>query len=325
VFIHFSEASLVNPFHLQKQFQADNSQYRGRFAPSPSGPLHFGSLVAALGSFLHAKSQSGLWFVRIEDIDKPREQVGSVDDILDALTSFGMIWDQDLQTPDDNNYRGCVVQSKRLARYQQIFEQLQQQELLYTCYCTRKDIKQMGGSYLGHCRDKQHQFDGHAVRIKQTPGKAEFVDLLHGKVTVDDHLINEDYIVKRSDGLFAYQLVVVVDDIDQGITNVVRGADIMELTPRQVSLFNLFEITPPTYLHLPLIINENGQKLSKQNKAPAINCNNPKPELLKALSCLGLPTNEQSLLGSATVAEIIDWAIQNWDINKVPAQLDILI
>lgn len=316
---------ILNSFHLQKKFQISNVQYRGRFAPSPSGPLHFGSLVAALGSFLHAKSQNGLWFVRIEDIDKPREQAGSVDDILNALESFGMVWDQDLQTNNENNYRGCLVQSNRLERYQQIFDDLKQQGLLYSCYCTRKDIKQMGGIYLGHCRNKQHSFDAHAVRIKQQTAQTEFTDLLHGTVNIDEQLMNEDYIVKRSDGLFAYQLVVVIDDIDQGITNVVRGVDIMELTPRQISLFNLFGIAAPSYLHLPLIVNDDGQKLSKQNKASAINCSDPKPELLKALACLGLPVLSQSSLSALSIPDIIDWAIQNWDINKIPTQLDILL
>lgn len=314
---------ILNSFHLQKKFQINNAQYRGRFAPSPSGPLHFGSLVTALGSFLHAKSQNGLWFVRIEDIDKPREQLGSVDEILNALESFGMVWDRDLKTSKENNYRGCLVQSNRLVRYQQIFDDLKHQGLLYSCCCTRKEIKKMGGIYLGNCSDKQHNFDSHAVRIKQHKGQIEFTDLRHGKVNVDHTLMNEDYIVKRSDGLFAYQLVVVIDDIDQGITNVVRGADIMELTPRQISLFNLFGIAPPSYLHLPLIVNDDGQKLSKQNKASAINCDDPKPELLKALVCLGLPVLNQSSRPDLSIPDIIDWAIQNWDINKVPPQLNI--
>ena len=316
---------MKSPFHPQHKFQQSNTQYRGRFAPSPSGPLHFGSLLAALGSFLQAKSQNGLWFVRIEDIDKPREVEGSVDLILDGLESFGLTWDQDLQTSDDVNYRHCLVQSSRIARYQQIFEQLKQNNHLYTCHCTRKNIKKAGGIYLGECRDKKHEFDDHAVRLKQDFSQGQFEDLLHGKVTVDSHLVNEDYIVKRTGGLFAYQLVVVIDDIDQGITEVVRGADIMELTPRQINLFDLLGIKPPSYLHLPLVVSDDGKKLSKQNHAPAIDIDNPKPELIKALTLLGLPTQSAPWLFSADVAEIITWAIKHWNIKNIPTHLHLTI
>ncbi len=313
---------MKSPFHSQPQ---PNTQYRGRFAPSPSGPLHFGSLIAALGSFLQAKSQNGLWFVRIEDIDKTREVAGSVDTILDGLESFGLIWDKDLQTADDLNYRNCLVQSSRHTRYQKIFKQLKQNDHLYTCHCSRKNIKIAGGIYLDECRDKKHPFDDHAVRLKQNFKQGQFDDLLHGNVTVDTHLVNEDYIIKRNDGLFAYQLVVVIDDIDQGITEVVRGADIMELTPRQINLFTMLNVKPPSYLHLPLVVSEYGKKLSKQNHAPAINCNNPKPELIKALTYLGLPTQSEPWLISADVSDIIQWAVNNWNVKNVPTQLELIL
>lgn len=318
-------SQVVDPFHLQTQFQTNNSQYRGRFAPSPSGPLHFGSLIAALGSYLQAKSQDGLWFVRIEDIDKPREQTGSVDLILNSLERFGLIWDEDKQTTNEFNYRGCLVQSSRQQRYQQIFEQLKQAERLYTCHCTRKHIKKLGGMYRKTCRDKQLPFDDHAIRLKQDFTQGHFIDLLQGKVDVGPDLINEDYIIKRTGGLFAYQLVVVIDDIDQGITQVVRGADIIDLTPRQINLFNLLNMTPPNYLHLPLIMNNDGKKLSKQNHAPAIDCNNPVPELIKALSCLGLPINSLPDLATYSIPEITRWAIKNWDIKNIPTQLTMTI
>lgn len=316
---------MKSSFQLQHQFQQSNTQYRGRFAPSPSGPLHFGSLVAALGSYLQAKSQNGLWFVRIEDIDKPREVPGSVDTILDGLQRFGLFWDQDPNTTSEQQYRQCLVQSSRQERYQHIFDQLKKHNHLYTCHCTRKGIKKLGGIYLGQCRDKNHEFDQHAVRLKQHFKHGQFEDLLQGHIEVDKHLVNEDYIIKRTGGLFAYQLVVVIDDIDQGITEVVRGADIMELTPRQINLFNLFGVTPPSYLHLPLIVSEDGKKLSKQNHAPALNCDDPIPELIKALTCLGLPTENTTWLSSSSVTEIIEWAIKNWDIKHIPTQLDILI
>lgn len=312
----------MNSFHQQIQFKATNTQYRGRFAPSPSGPLHFGSLVAALGSYLQARSHHGLWFVRIEDIGKPREQPGSVDAILDGLAAFGMHWDQDPLADPIQTYRGCLVQSKRIERYQQVYRQLKQQSMLYTCHCTRKNIKKLGGIYSGACAELGHEFSDRAVRIKQHYPQGEFDDLLQGNVKVEKHLVDEDYIIKRTGGLFAYQLVVVIDDIDQGITQVVRGADIMELTPRQINLFNTFEVTPPSYLHLPLVMNPEGKKLSKQNHAPAIDCDNPRPELVKALTCLGLPTHQTKGLIENSVEDIIEWAIKNWDIRHIPAQLE---
>lgn len=289
----------------------NRGQYCGRFAPSPSGPLHFGSLLTALGSFLQAKANNGLWFVRIEDIDKPREQPGAVTQILDALSAFGMAWDTD---PNTNQYlstsdRGCLVQTKRLERYQQILENLQVNGLTYSCHCTRKQIKQMGANYTGYCRGKNLPLTDAAVRICNDHGNSDFD--------------NEDYIIKRRDGLFAYQLVVVVDDIDQGITEVVRGADILPLTARQIALYKLFGITPPNYIHLPLVSTKPGFKLSKQNHAQAIDINNPKPELLKALTLLGLPVYEDLTLGS--VADIITWAVAHWDIANLPKSAEIII
>ena len=301
------------------------STYRGRFAPSPSGPLHFGSLVAALGSYLQAKANNGLWFVRIEDIDKPREQAGAVNQILDALEAFGMHWDKDSNTsqfllPND---RDCLVQTHRLERYQQIFEQLCQQQHLYACECTRKQIKLAGGLYQGTCQNKQLAFDNQAIRLHIAEPVLEFEDLLFGKTRSNHDFASEDVIVKRRDGLFAYQLVVVIDDIDQGITEVVRGADILELTTRQLSLYNLLGAQQPSYLHLPLAVTKPGFKLSKQNHATGININDPTPELISALSFLGLPVEAD--LASASVNEIINWATSKWNINNIPKQTELLV
>lgn len=300
-------------------------QYRGRFAPSPSGPLHFGSLLTALGSYLQAKSQNGLWFVRIEDIDKPREQAGAVTRILDGLEAFGLNWDLDPLTqkelrPSDRN---ALVQTARLARYNQVFAGLDAAHLIYACQCTRKQIKASGGQYSGTCRDKGLSNLDRAIRLKAEPLPHPVFDQHFGEIPSDPDFDNEDYIIKRRDGLFAYQLVVVIDDIDQGITEVVRGADIMPLTARQVALYQQFGLTPPSYLHLPLIATKPGFKLSKQNHAEAINCRDPKPELLQALSLLGLPVSPT--LKSLSVDNIILWAINNWSVKTLPQQKEIII
>lgn len=312
-------------FSNQHLVACDTQTYRGRFAPSPSGPLHFGSLVAALGSFLQAKANNGLWFVRIEDIDKPREQPGAVSQILDALEAFGMHWDKD---PNTSQYlteqdRNGLVQSNRLDRYQQVLSHLTQMNSVYACECTRKQIKQAGGLYQGTCFDKQLAFAEQAIRLHIKNPVLSFNDLLFGEVNSDPKFAGEDFIIKRRDGLFAYQLVVVVDDIDQGITEVVRGADILELTVRQLSLYQMFNLTPPSYLHLPLAVAKPGFKLSKQNHAQGINIDNPKPELLAALSFLGL--NVAPVLASANVTEILEWAIKAWSIKHIPQQSEVIV
>lgn len=313
-----------SPFSFPKDVKTDHPTYRGRFAPSPSGPLHFGSLVAALASYLQAKANNGLWFVRIEDIDKPREQPGAVNQILDALQAFGMDWDTDTGTsqflqPQDRN---CLVQSNRLERYQQAFSYLAELDAIYACECTRKQIKLAGGLYQGTCKDKQIPFEHQAIRLHIAKPQLEFEDAVFGKVISNTEFASEDFIIKRRDGLFAYQLVVVIDDIDQGITEVVRGADILELTTRQLSLYNLLGVPTPSYLHVPLAVTEPGFKLSKQNHATGINIADPKPELISALTFLGLPFEPD--LDSGSIQQIVDWAVKNWTPNKIPKQTEIL-
>lgn len=313
------------PFNQLAVHSSNNQAYRGRFAPSPSGPLHFGSLVAALGSYLQAKANDGLWFVRIEDIDKPREQPDAVNQILDGLEAFGLNWDTDQFTssylrPHD---RRCLVQSNRLDRYQEILDYLIDLKSVYACECTRKQIKALGGLYQGTCTDKQLPFTNQAIRLHLPEPVLSFEDLLYGKIESDSKVAEEDFIIKRRDGLFAYQLVVVVDDIDQGITEVVRGADILELTVRQLGLYKLLNAPQPSYLHLPLAVNKPGFKLSKQNHAQAININNPVPELLLALQFLGLKIRPD--LASGTVSQIINWAIKTWSIKHIPKQTEVIV
>ena len=283
-----------------------NKHYIGRFAPSPSGPLHFGSLVAALGSYLQAKAQQGNWLVRMEDLDPPREMPGAADDILRTLEAYGLEWDG-----------GIMYQSQRHDAYQaQINAWLENQQAYY-CQCTRKQIKQAGGFYPGNCRDKQLEAAGNAIRLKVDTPVLAFDDLLHGHISIPAPLAEEDFIIRRRDGLFAYNLAVVLDDIEQGITEVVRGADLIEPTGRQIGLYRLLGHPEVSYLHLPLAVTENGNKLSKQNHAPAIDKTNPRPALVAALRFLGLQP-PADLAGSA-ISDILRWGIDHWQLANLPA------
>ncbi|PML94273.1 tRNA glutamyl-Q(34) synthetase GluQRS [Vibrio breoganii] len=279
--------------------------YVGRFAPSPSGPLHFGSLVAALGSYFQAKSQHGTWLVRMEDLDPPREMPGAADLILKTLEAYHLFWDGEV-----------VYQSQRHLIYQsQIEEWLTQQEAYY-CQCTRKQIKADGGYYLGHCRDKHLQAEDCAVRIKVDTPITEFYDLKHGRIAIPQAIAEEDFIIKRRDGLYAYNLAVVIDDIEQGVTEIVRGADLIEPTGRQIGLYNTLGKTPIQYLHLPLAVTENGAKLSKQNHAEGISLDNPIPSLLEAMRFLGFSLPKG--MDSAKIDEIIAWGIEQWHLTQLP-------
>ncbi len=283
-----------------------NSRYRGRFAPSPSGPLHFGSLIAAVGSYLQAKSQQGEWLVRLEDIDQPRMVKGAADAILRSLELYGLHWDGDVW-----------VQSQRLERYQQVLDQLSQQHLVYGCDCSRARISALSSGYDGHCRERQLSQGTLAYRLQAPQTATEFTDLLQGRTQIPLALAQEDYILKRRDGLFAYQLVVVVDDIDQGITQVVRGADLIEVTTRQQALFELLGAKAPSYVHLPLAVKEPGFKLSKQNHAPAISDWPVSQTLSAALGFLGHPP--PAGLQGAPASELLEWAVRHWTLSAVPA------
>ena len=284
--------------------------YIGRFAPSPSGPLHFGSLIAAVGSYLQAKSQHGKWLVRMEDIDTPRMVAGSDSDILRTLEQFGLQWD------------GAVLyQSQRLERYQQIVEHLKQQQLVYGCQCSRKQISDDGGIYNSRCAPLNLSTEPLAWRLKSHTVECQFTDLLFGQQQIPSELAQEDYIIKRRDGLFAYQLVVVVDDIDQGITEVIRGADLLSMTPRQQALCSLLGATPPRYGHLPLAVLEPGFKLSKQNHAAAISQWPQSQVMSKVLHFLGHPPPAD--INQAPVSEQLTWAINHWQLGKVPLKMEI--
>lgn len=282
-----------------------DSHYIGRFAPSPSGELHFGSLIAALGSYLQARARQGIWRVRIEDIDPPREVPGAANTILRQLEHYGLQWDGEV-----------LWQSQRHDAYRERLAWLYQQKLSYYCTCTRARIQRVGGVYNGHCRTLNNGPDNAAIRLKQHNPVTHFRDLLLGDIHADERLAREDFIIHRRDGLFAYNLAVVVDDRFQGVTEIVRGADLIEPTVRQISLYQQFGWDVPDYIHLPLAVNAQGNKLSKQNHAPALPHGDPRPVLIDALRFLNQNvTNEWQDLRTE---ELLKMAVANWTLQKVP-------
>jgi glutamyl-Q tRNA(Asp) synthetase len=283
--------------------------YIGRFAPSPSGPLHFGSLIAALGSYLRAHSLQGQWLVRIEDIDPPREVPGASDNILRTLDAYGLHW------------HGTVLfQHQRLDTYQDIIDQFITNDDGYYCQCTRKIIQTSGGVYDGRCGRQQPRLTHGAIRIRNHTKIDHFIDQLQGHVMVDNSFAEEDFILKRSDGLYAYQLAVVLDDAYQGITEVVRGCDLLEASCRQISLFNQLNFTPPDWLHLPLVCTQQGVKLSKQNHAPAIDIIHPHASINAALGFLG-----QQTVDVDSVQVMLKQAVEQFDLSAIPAQKEIVL
>ena len=289
-----------------------SSDYVGRFAPSPTGPLHFGSLVAALASFLDARHQGGKWLVRMEDLDPPREQAGASSAILKSLESHQLFWDGEV-----------LFQSQRHAAYQEILDQLQARQLVYPCYCTRKVLAAKGGIYPGTCRHRPRLKKPSALRLltAELPDaerslilQNRFADIFLGQVTCQESM--GDFIVRRKDGLYAYQLAVVVDDIYQNITHVIRGIDLLDSTPSQIFLFNCLHVNPPQYGHVPVVLNELGQKLSKQHGAKALDNNRSVDNICKALLFLNHPPPTE--LTHADTNTVLQWAIAHWDRKKIP-------
>lgn len=293
----------------------NSNAYVGRFAPSPTGPLHQGSLIAALASFLEARQHSGQWLLRMEDVDAPRTQAGAADTILRQLESFGFNWD------------GPVLwQSQRLDAYQAALEQLSAAGHAYPCACSRKEIADSAlrapdGSlrYPGTCRKgMQPGRSARARRCRSEAAALEWIDAIQG---VQQETLSEtigDFVLLRADGQFAYQLAVVVDDAWQGVSHVVRGADLLDSTGRQIHLQHLLGYPQPAYAHLPVLTNATGEKLSKQTLARALDCTRPVPALCSALRFLG--QQPPDALEQATLHETWDWAHTHWSMRKVPRQ-----
>ena len=286
--------------------------YRGRFAPSPTGPLHFGSLLSAVASYLEARVHGGEWLVRIEDIDTPRTVAGAADAILHTLEAAGMQWD------------GSVIyQRARREAYDAALRKLGAQGQLYGCICSRREIADSaiigidGYVYPGTCRSGMPENTPvRAWRVKTQNTRVAFDDAIQGHIEQDLERDIGDFVVLRADGLYAYQLAVVVDDADQGITHAVRGADLLDSTPRQIHLQKLLGLPTLQYAHLPVAVNAQGQKLSKQTRAAAIDNENIAPSLLDALRALGQapPTS----LRTASLIDIWEWALQHWRLEAVP-------
>jgi glutamyl-Q tRNA(Asp) synthetase len=290
---------------------ASPTEYRGRFAPSPTGPLHFGSLVAAVGSYLDAKHHHGTWLVRMEDLDLPRCVAGAADNILRTLDAFGLHSDEPV-----------LHQSQRTAAYDEALHKLHSIAAVYPCCCTRKEIADSalhgidGLVYPGTCRHGiPNGREARAWRVRTDNEAIGFDDALQGHIA--QHLESEigDFVVKRADDLYAYQLAVVVDDAYQNITRVVRGADLLDSTPRQIYLQRLLEFPTPTYMHLPVAVNAQGEKLSKQTLAPAITTNDVIATLISTLDFM--QQHPPAELRQGKVEEVWEWAIKNWQPERL--------
>ena len=295
-----------------------NKAPRGRFAPSPTGPLHFGSLVAAVGSYLNIKTRGGHWLVRIEDLDPPREQPGAADSILKTLEAFGLEWDEPV-----------VYQGQRSELYDEAIQLLGEKGLTYYCQCSRKEIADdsepgiEGPRYTGTCREKNLGPRNNSLRVKVPDESFSISDAVQGAIQQNLQRDIGDFVLRRRDGLYSYQLAVVVDDAIQGITEVCRGTDLILSTLRQVYLQQVLDYPTPEYVHLPVAVNEHGQKLSKQTYAAAVPEKGDPFQLARALQFLGqtLPAE----LAGAPTAELIEWGVNYWDLSAVPGTLAISV
>lgn len=291
--------------------------YVGRFAPSPTGPLHFGSLVAALASFVDARAHGGTWRVRMEDLDPPREQPGAADAILAALEACALEWDGEV-----------VLQSRRGEAYREALARLGAVGATYPCACSRREIADSivarggaldGAIYPGTCRNGLASGrSARSVRFRVGGGTLAFDDAVQGHIVADLARESGDFVLMRSDGLFAYQLAVVVDDAAQGVTHVVRGADLLDSTPRQIALQRALGIATPAYLHVPVAVDRRGEKLSKQTRATPLDEVHPAPALHAALDFLG--QRPEPALRRAAPREIVAWAVAHWNRGAVPGR-----
>jgi glutamyl-Q tRNA(Asp) synthetase len=292
----------------------NSASYVGRFAPSPTGPLHFGSLVAALASWLDARAAGGRWLVRMEDLDRPRCEPGAADTILRQLEAYGLTWDE-----------AVLYQSQRDEAYTAALDDLRSQGAVFPCTCSRSQLSQAPRNvegeiiYPGTCGlQSSPGRASHSWRVRARNVSTHFVDRVHGGLQQDLAREVGDFIIKRADGLFAYQLAVVVDDAFQGVTHVVRGADLLWNTPRQIYLQSLLGLPIPAYAHVPLVTNAAGQKLSKQTLAPALSLTGQSEVLAQALTALGHPPPLD--LHGARPAELLGWASTHWQIEHVPRE-----
>jgi glutamyl-Q tRNA(Asp) synthetase len=284
---------------------ADSKSYVGRFAPSPTGPLHLGSLYTALASYLDARARRGRWLLRIDDIDTPRNVPGAVDSILATLEAYGLHWDGPV-----------FYESGHLADYEQALSELQREGLLYSCTCSRKSLAELSGRrdiYPGLCRNRSAVPSGqpYALRVKSDGGDIFFEDRLQGVICQNLAAEHGDFILKRKEGIVSYQLACVIDDHLQGVTHVVRGFDLVDSTPKQIFLQQLLGLPTPSYLHVPIILDSHGYKLSKQTLAEAVTMQNMFAVLFQLLELL--KQKPPVGLRETSCSEILEWAVQNWN------------
>lgn len=287
--------------------------YTGRFAPSPTGLLHIGSLLTAVASYADARSNGGKWLVRMEDLDPPREMPGAASHILHTLEAFGFEWDGEV-----------AYQSRRYALYEETLCRLKSAGLVYPCHCSRKDWQAGarrgadGFVYNGRCRHPGQrpapQGKQPAWRIRVPNRIIGFSDGIVGGYAQNLAGDIGDFVLLRADGYWAYQLAVVADDAEQGVTHIVRGQDLLVSTPRQIYLQQCLGVPTPQYAHLPLLTNAQGQKWSKQTLAPALDLNRREQLLRQVFRYLNLPEAPET----DRPAELLDWAVAHWDMDKVP-------
>jgi glutamyl-Q tRNA(Asp) synthetase len=283
--------------------------YRGRFAPSPTGPLHFGSLVAAVGSFLQARSFDGKWLVRMEDLDTPRNIGGAADGILRDLERLALFWDEEV-----------VYQSARKAVYADALAQLEREGQIYDCGCSRRDL--LDGRYPGTCRSGiANDRKARSVRVRTDDRPVSLDDLTQGALTQKLESSVGDFVLLRADGIFAYHLAVAVDDGLQEITEIVRGADLLDSTPRQIHLQRRLRLPTPAYAHLPVAVNRSDQKLSKQTHARPVSRADPPALLVEVLEFLGQQP-DPALRGS-TAGDVLEWGRSHWRLERVPRRANI--
>ena len=277
--------------------------YRGRFAPSPTGPLHFGSLLAAFGSWLRARHAGGTWLVRIEDLDPPREVAGAADRQLRTLAGFGLHSDEPI-----------VRQSERGALYQAALERLLAGGEAFACHCSRSALAASAGIHRACVGGERAE---PAIRFRVPPGaRVAFADAIQGTVGQDVAAEVGDFVLRRADGPWAYQLAVVVDDAAQGITEVVRGADLLDSTPRQILLQRALDLPTPAYAHLPLVLDAQGRKLSKSLAALPVDAGDPLPALRAAWTALGQPA--AALAAAGSVDALLAAAARSFDPARIP-------
>ena len=288
--------------------QSQRADYRGRFAPSPSGPLHFGSLVAAVGSFLAARSQGGEWLLRIDDVDPPRKVPGAADGILRTLENYHLFWDGPV-----------LYQSQRFDAYEAALTRLAAADHSYPCGCTRRETSAISPAHIypGTCRNGLPPGrQARALRVHCNEQDLCFDDSLQGRQCQRlDHEVG-DFIVRRADGFYAYHLATALDDAFQQVSKIVRGADLLDATFPQLHLQQLLDLPRPDYLHLPIAVTTDGRKLSKQTRAPAIDDFPPGEMLGRALTFLGHPPPTE--LHGAPPVQQLDWAIVHWRVDRLP-------